>query len=257
MSLLPKEKSTPKVDLSDFHFLLHSAPKVGKTTFAAQFPNVLFLATEQGHNSLACYKVDIDSWETLLAVGTELAAGGHGFTCAALDTIDNALALCRLHICKKYGIEHETDLSYGKGYALILNEFSRVITKLSQLGLGLVMISHSEALEITTRTGTTHKMVPSVKDKARKLILGMSDFIFYGEIQVVKGPDGTETLRRIWRTKPHPNYDAGDRTGRLPDPLPMDFSIFKAEFNKAVAGHLEEQAGKPVGKPAAAKANGK
>jgi hypothetical protein len=256
MSLLPKEKTKPKVDLSAFNFLLHSAPKTGKTTFASGYPDALFLATEQGHNALSCFKVDIVNWDTLLDVGAELAAGGHDFKTAIIDTVDNALAMCRLYVCKKYGVEHEADLSYGKGYALILAEFGRVITKLSQLGLGLVMISHSEILEITTRTGTTHKIVPSIKDKARKLILGMSDFIFYGDIQVVKEPDGSETLRRVWRTKPHPNYDAGDRTGRLPDPLPMDFQIFKTEFEKAVAGLAAEQAApKAAAKPAAVKPN--
>ena len=74
------------------------------------------------------------------------------------------------------------------------------------------------------------------------------------DAQVAGGSDSI-AMRLLWLG--HPNYDAGDRTGRLPDPLPMDFSIFKAEFDKAVMAHLEEQAGKPVGKPAPAKTNGK
>ena len=257
MGLLPTEKTKPRVDLSAFHFLLHSAPKTGKTTFASGYPDALFVATEKGHNAISCFKVDVTTWDEFLEVGAELAAGGHGFKTVIIDTVDNALNLCRLHICKKYGVEHEADLNFGKGYALILSEFSRVINKLSQLGFGLVMISHSEVLEITTRTGTTHKIVPSIRDKARKLILGMSDFIFYGDIQVVKEPDGTESLRRVWRTKPHPNYDAGDRTGRLPDPLPMDFTVFRQEFDKAVTGLFDELAGKAPAKPAPTKPNGK
>lgn len=257
MGLLPKEKTKPREALSDFHFLLYSPPKTGKTTFASQFPDAVFLATEQGHSALSCYKVDIDSWETLLEVGAELAAGNHGFKTAIIDTVDNALTLCRNHICKKYGVDHEADLNYGKGYSLILSEFGRVTTKLSMLGFGLVMICHSEVLEVTTRTGTTHKMVPSLKDRARKLVLGMSDFIFFGDIQVVKNPDGSETLHRIWRTKPHPNYDAGDRTGRLPDPLPMDFPVFKREFELAVAGLGEGIPPTLPVKPTTTKPNGK
>lgn len=258
MGLLPTEKTTPKTELSDFVFLLHSPPKLGKTTFAAEFPDAVFLATEQGHNSLSCFKVDVPSWDVLLSVGTELAAGGHGFKSVILDTADNALSACRNYVCKKHNVDHEADLSYGKGYSLILNEFGRVLTKFSMLGLGLVLISHSEVLEITTRTGTTHKIVPSLKSRARKLALGMSDFIFYGDSLVAKDANGAEALQRIWRTKPHPNYEAGDRTGRLPDPLPMDFSVFKAAFDQAVSAQLVETTvrkdqGKPKGRKAASK----
>jgi hypothetical protein len=33
------------------------------------------------------------------------------------------------------------------------------------------------------------------------------------------------------RTKPSPNYDAGDRTGRLPEVIPLDFMSFIKAFN--------------------------
>jgi hypothetical protein len=33
------------------------------------------------------------------------------------------------------------------------------------------------------------------------------------------------------RTKPSPSYDAGDRTGRLPEVIPLDFTSFMKAFN--------------------------
>ncbi len=50
-------------------------------------------------------------------------------------------------------MEHESDLGYGKGYALVNNEFHRVLTKLAHLPYGLVLISHAQEIEIETRTG--------------------------------------------------------------------------------------------------------
>lgn len=38
-----------------------------------------------------------------------------------IDTIDNAYKFCTDYIVKKYKIEHELDLGYGKGYALVNN----------------------------------------------------------------------------------------------------------------------------------------
>jgi hypothetical protein len=42
-------------------------------------------------------------------------------------------------------------------------------------------------------------------------------------------------MRRVIRTKPSLYYEAGDRTGRLPETLDLDFSKFYAAFNMAVA----------------------
>lgn len=39
------------------------------------------------------------------------------------------------------------------------------------------------------------------------------------------------TIERVVRTKPHPTYEAGDRTGRLPELLPLDYEHFVKAFN--------------------------
>ena len=36
-------------------------------------------------------------------------------------------------------------------------------------------------------------------------------------------------------TKPSPHYEAGDRTGRLPDTIDLDFSKFIEAFNRPAA----------------------
>lgn len=178
-SLLPKERSVPKQNLSEYTIFAYGHVKVGKTTWASGFPNGLFLASEAGHNALSVYKVDIDSWETFLDVCKELATGKHSFKNVILDTIDNIWELCRQYVCAKNKVSHESEMSYGRGYALIMSEFSRVLNKLAMLPLGLVIISHAEVLELQTRTGVRHKIVPSLKEKPRKLILGLADIIAF------------------------------------------------------------------------------
>ena len=44
--------------------------------------------------------------------------------------------------------------------------------------------------------------------------------------------DGKPIFRRVIRTKPHPDYDAGDRTGRLPETIDLDFAKFEAAFDR-------------------------
>jgi len=230
--MLPKEKSKPKTELTEFTIFGYGMPKIGKTTFAAGFPDAIFLATEAGHNALSIFKVDLPDWEAFLEACRELAEGKHSFRNIIIDTVDNLWLLCRNHICAKNKIEHEGDLAYGKGYALILNEFARVLMKLSMLPYGLVLISHATVQEIQTRTGAMHKVVPSLPDKPRKLVLGMADMILFFDQDIVRADDGKQTIRRVIRTQPSPNYEAGDRTGRLPEVIDLDYRKFVEAFGR-------------------------
>lgn len=234
MSLLPTEKTRPATDLSAFNILLWGPPKIGKSEFASRFPGVLMLAFEPGLSSIPCYKVDVDSWPTFLAVCAELAEKKHGFRHVCIDTLDVAHAYCRAHVLEKLGVQHESDVAYGKAYGLIQNEFGRVLGKLGHLGLGLIMTSHSTVIEIPTRTGTIQRSVPTLPEKARKLVVGMCDLSLFADLEATVGADGKPDQRRVIRTKPHLAYEAGDRTARLPDPLPLNFDAFAQAFDQAV-----------------------
>lgn len=235
MALLPTQKSQPKTNLSDFTVFIYGHPKIGKTTFAAAFPDAVFLATESGHNALSIFKIDIDTWDKFLEACRELAEGKHAFKTICVDTLDNLWSLCRNHVCEKNKIAHEADLPYGKGHSLILSEFQRVLTKLSMLPYGLVLISHAAVQEIQTRTGAMHKVVPSLPDKPRKLVLGMSDLILFCDQEIVRTDDGKQVIHRVIRTQPSPNYEAGDRTGRLPDVIDLDYRKFVDAFGRPAA----------------------
>ncbi|MEN6356687.1 MAG: AAA family ATPase [Armatimonadota bacterium] len=82
-----------------------------------------------------------------------------------------------------------------------------------------------------TRTGKYTKTVPTLPDKARKIVLGLVDMVLYCDIETTAGPDGKMTARRVKRTKPSLNYEAGDRTGRLPDVIDLDYTKFIEAFN--------------------------
>ncbi len=233
MGLLPKQPTPPKTELGDFKILLWGPPKIGKSTTASQFPGAVFLATEDGQRALSCYRVPVDSWLTFLAACRELASGGHDFKTVVVDTIGNLHSLCRRHICRKLGVEHEADAPFGRGYVLVQDEFERALTELSRLPLGLLLIGHSEAEEAQTRTGTLHRVVPALPARPRRFILGLVDIVLYATLIPERGPDGKTVMRRVVRTHPNDSYEAGDRTGRLPDPIDLDYERIAAAFAAA------------------------
>ena len=229
--MLPTTPTPPKQNVTDYSILMYGASKSGKTTTASQADGALFLATEPGLNALQAYQAPIACWDDFLVACSEIAQGQHSFKTIVVDTIDLAYRFCSEHMLKKYNVEHESDLGYGKGYALVNNEFHRVLTKLAHLPYGLVLISHAQEIEIETRTGKYMKTVPTLPDKARKMVLGLVDIILYTDIEVTRDASGQPNVRRVLRTKPTQHYEAGDRTGRLPEVIDMDYGKFVEAFN--------------------------
>jgi hypothetical protein len=240
--MLPTEKTKPSDDPMSYSILLYGQTKAGKSTFASKADRAIFLATEPGLNALSVFKVDIDSWPRFLAVCKELATTEHEFKTIVIDTVDNAYDFCLEHVCSTLKddagnqVTHPADLGYGKGWKAVNSEFKRILTKLAALPQGLILISHSKVEEVKTRTGKYDRIVPTLGSGPRKILLGLMDLVLMVEVDAVKGEDGTMTHRRIIHTKPTSNYDAGDRTGKLPDEIPLDYDVFNDAFKTATKG---------------------
>ena len=237
MSLaLPTEASKPVTELGKQTILLYGSPKLGKSSFASKAPGSLFFECEPGLNHLEVFKVPTYSWEAFLEACKLVAKGDHNFKTLVIDTVDNAFKMCSDYVCAKHGIEYEGDMGHGKGWALVKNEWHRVLTRLASLPYGLILISHAVDKTIETRTGEYTKTQPSLPDRARNVVLGLVDIILYGDSTAKKDAAGNVTIERVVRTKPHPTYEAGDRTGRLPELLPLDYEQFVKAFNSPARG---------------------
>jgi hypothetical protein len=114
---------------------------------------------------------------------------------------------------------------------MINNEFQRVLTKLAHMPYGLYMVSHSQEIEVETRTGKYHRIVPTLPEKPRRILLGLADMILFCDIEMIEGENGNSVPRRVIRTKPSLAYEAGDRTGRLPEVIGLDYPEFLTAFN--------------------------
>lgn len=225
---LPTEKTRPKTDASSATTLIYGHPKIGKSTFCSKAPSSLFLATEPGLNHLEVFQLSVTSWEEMLEALGAVSRGGHDFKTIIIDTVDNAYRYCEEFICRKLGIQHPSDAPYGKGSGSVNAEFTRVLVKLASMPYGLMLVSHARDRETQTRTGPVIRTGPTLPDGARKILTGFVDVILYADVESVPDADGKATYRRVIRTKPTTHYEAGDRTGRLPETMPLDYEVFVA-----------------------------
>lgn len=228
---LPTEDSLPAEGIHNKVILVYGERKIGKTTFASQTDNPLFIATEPGQSHLRIRKVEVSSWSDFISVCNLIAEGKHDRKTIVIDTIDNLYKFCRDYILDKHNMKHESDEAFGKGYDLVNGAFFRVLNKLSLLPYGLVMISHSQDKEVKTRTGKQHKIAPTLPNSAYKVVGGMADYILYAGVEEVKDDEGIIIgFRHVLHTKPTTIYEAGMRLEpgkpELPEILPLNYHAF-------------------------------
>lgn len=243
---IPTKKAPPERDLALKTILFYGPPKCGKSSFWAQAPDTIFLATEPGLDNLEVLAWNnpdgnyvIRTWQAFKQAIAEVKAAKK-FKTVVIDTIDNAWLLCHDHVCKNAGVEYVNDgaLGYGKGSSLIQAEMRKVLMDLCDSNFGVVLISHAKLEDVEGLVGTAKKVMPTLNVKAREVVLGLVDMILYIDL---RDAGGGKIVREI-RAEQSKLYEAGDRTGRLPASMPLSY----AEFVKAYHAKLPATPAKNV-----------
>lgn len=252
---LPTTKTPPRPGIETKKILIAGAPKIGKSTLAAGLDpdHNLFIATESGLDAAEVYQEPCPSWLKFREIGQDLAKGGHPFKLVTVDTVDELVRMCAEHVigdmaksAGKSGYVHPSDFEYGKGWQAVTDEFRLRVAKLCNLGVGVVFLSHLKESTVKTKVGEQTVFSPEIGAKgSREWLLGFVDYIFFATME---GED------RVIRTQPSELFPVtGGRTLRpMPDPLPLDAQVLRAEYEKAMTRDAKpakakaEQAAQPV-----------
>lgn len=258
---LPKEPRRQKREFWQKSQLWHGMPKIGKTTLASQFPNPMFLLTEEGLGDLEVAAINVTAatkriptgpgqykesfidedgnpgpsgWEKIKTAIHDLTYRPHPYQTLIVDTVPGMFLQCVKYFNVTHGVEYENDgqLGYGKGSALIVRDFADTLAWMAKLPMGLIFIAHSREKEITV-PGSKGKdkvvrIVSTLPDKALEVVNGLVDMIFYMTF------DGTG--ERVIKTHAGLAYDAGSRT-TLPETIPMSYEALVAAHAMAVGGN--------------------
>lgn len=241
-SILPTEKtagSGPSIYTSKV--LVYGEKKIGKSTLAAELDpdHTIFLSTEPGQDALSIFNVRIKTWEEFLLAGAELSKGEHPYKIIVIDTVDELARLCMEYVIAgmtppgRKGFVHASDFEWGKGWDAVAQEFRLRVAKLSNLGYGVVFISHVKESPVKTRTGAEiTKLGPDVGMKGmRKWLLGFVDVIAYAH--VIQTGDGKQHVLQL---QPTETVEAGMRAPRgveVPALIPLSAQDLKAVLKLA------------------------
>ncbi|GJE44843.1 hypothetical protein AEGHOMDF_4034 [Methylobacterium soli] len=147
-SLTQKKRPKPPA------ILLYGPEKAGKTTLASEFPNAVYLQTEEGDGVLDIASMGkIESFGELMDAIGMLYEREHAYETVVLDSVTACQALVWAETGdrgddkgnKKKRIE---DFGYGKGYVYALAVWQEVLDGLNALrrdrGMTIILIAHSK-----------------------------------------------------------------------------------------------------------------
>jgi len=114
--------------------LLYGTHGIGKSSWAAQAPDVLFLNLEDGLNDIDVAKTEhLIRLEQVMEALTFLATQKHDFKWVAIDSADWLEALIHDQVASDAGKKSINEIGYGNGYKLAAAYWDKILTMLDWL----------------------------------------------------------------------------------------------------------------------------
>lgn len=235
---------------------------IGKSTFAAQFPEPLFIDTEGSTKHMDVARLPKPtSWPMLFAEIQDILKDPSVCKTLIIDTVDWAEMLCISNVCDKYGKTGIEDFGYGKGYIYVTEEFGKFLNKLEEVvehGINVVLTAHAKMrkFEQPDEMGAYDRWELKLTDKSGKSVGAMvkewADMVLFATYKtiVVKTEDKKAKAqggKRIMYTAHHPCWDAKNRHG-LADELPFSYAEVAHIFAEPTA-QARPSAEKPPAAP--------
>lgn len=220
---------------------------IGKSTFAAQFPEPLFIDTEGSTDNMDVSRLDKPSSYTMLK--NEIAwvkANPNVCKTLVIDTIDWAESLVIADVCAQHGKKGIEDFGWGNGYTYTKEEMGRLLNQLGELvdlGINVVLTAHAQMrkFEQPDEMGSYDrwelKLGKKTSSQTAPLVKEWADMVLFANYKTVvmtadNGKKKATGGQRVLYTQHHPAWDAKNRHG-LPEEMPFDYAGIAHIFNQA------------------------
>ena len=184
--------------------VLYGPEGIGKSTFAAQLPQPLFIDTEGGtrHLDVQRFAERPSSWTQLLEQVKYVQSHPEVCRTLVIDTADWAEALCVRHICDKAQLGGLEDFGYGKGYVYLQEEFARLLQLLTDLaegrGVNVLLTAHAamRKFEQPQEMGAYDRWELKLSKKVAPLVKEWADLLLFANYEVITLTDTNSKRKR-------------------------------------------------------------
>lgn len=227
--------------------VIYGPEGIGKSTFAAQFPEPVFIDTEGSTDNMDVARMDKPtSWAMLKNEIAFIKANSDACKTLVIDTIDWAEQLAVSYVCSQHQKNGIEDFGWGKGYTYVQEEIGRLLNSLSELvdiGINVVLTAHAQIkkFEQPDEMGAYDryelKLGQKTSSKTAPLVKEWADMVLFANYKtfIMTTDDGKKKAQggeRVIYTNHRPAWDAKNRHS-LPDQLPFDFGSIAHIFNNS------------------------
>lgn len=242
---------------------LYGIEGVGKTTFASEFPNAVFIDIEDGSSHYDVKRLPKPrDWNMLLNEIDSVSHNPEEVGTLVIDTADAAENMCVDFIISKYQKSSMEDWAYQAGWRYVHEEFAKFIEKLNlciEAGINVVVIAHAviikfeqpdeqgayDRYELKLHKGKSTNNAALLKEWSDLLLFAnfKTDVMRDEKTKKVYASGGT---KRVMFTQRRAAYDAKNRFG-FEDTLPFEFGQIARIFDDEQTEKAEKP--KPETKP--------
>lgn len=218
---------------------------IGKTTFANNFPQPVYIDTEGSTNFIDSQKLpDPTSWTMLLEELEYLKSTSGIARTIVIDTMDWAENLAKQYLMAKNNWDAIDASSYGTRYVALADEIGKLLNKLSELvelNYNVVLLAHSETKkhELPDELGAFDRYVLKLERRDASLVKEWADMILFANFKTTVITDSKTNSKkatggqRVMYTTHKPTWDAKNRLG-LADELPFDYEQIRVQLEQAM-----------------------
>lgn len=237
--------------------LVYGVPGIGKTSFAAQIPGVVFMIDdkEDGINRLKESTIlpaeipvlpECRNWSDALTVLEQLRTEPHDFKCLAVDSLGGFERLCHEEVCRRdFGADWGKGgfTSYQQGYDVALTDIRGLLSAFDKLrderGMSIMLLAHAKVSPFKNPAGPDYdRYNVDVHHKTWNVVSRWLDMTLFANYVVAvdtktraKGKGGNT---RVLHAEYDAAYDAKNRHG-LPQEIDMGDSASEAWENLSTA----------------------
>lgn len=245
--------------------VIYGPEGIGKSTFAAQFPDPLFIDTEGSTAHMDVKRLPKpDLWVELLNEVEYVRQNPGCCKTLVLDTADWAETLCSEYVCsrdQKTGIE---DYGYGKGYRYNFEEFGRLLNALELVrgqGVNVVVCCHAtiRKFEQPDELGAYDRWGLKLTDAPKASIAGMvkewADMVIFANYKTIvvnvdgkgatKGKNKVQGGKRVMYMTHNACWDAKNRFG-LPDEADFGYDVIRGVIEGGAPAQTTATTAQPV-----------
>lgn len=240
--------------------VLYGVEGIGKSSFAAEAQETIFISTEGGLDNIDASKLPLcESYAAVMEQLDAIHTQKHAYKTLAIDTLDWMEKLIWQKVCKDRGVNSIEDIGYAKGYIFAMDLWHEFIQRLdlirNKTKMPIILLAHENIRRFDSpQTEPYDRYELKLHAKAAALFYEWADAVLFANYKpaVAKADLGfkKEVNRGIGGgdryifTEERPAYKAKNRYN-LPTEIPFIKDQGWSAFTQAMAANFtQKQEGK-------------